>query len=131
MCRSLSSLLLSSLSPSHLNALLVAQFQKGVSRMRIGDRFHKTLQLLTNKTPISVIITCLKSTPFLESRSNRPFFESVPAMPMVHPLFTSRLRQQHQQCLSLLTSLVYERIMNGDGNTELFLLVSSLVLSDA
>ena len=131
MCHSLSSLLLSSLSPSYLNALLVAQFQKGVLRMRIGDRFHRTLQLLTNKTPISVIITCLKSTPFLESGSNRPFFESVSSMPMVHPFITSRLRQQHQQCVSLLTSLVYERVMNGDGNTELFLLVDSPVFCDA
>lgn len=121
--QSLSSLLHREYAPDALQ-LLTAQYEKALQRIKVGEKMNAALQLLTNRSSLSVLTTCLKSAPFLESQSDRPFAASLSSLRLVHPVIASRIHLQHQHCLSLLTSLVYDRIMNRNDGSELFLLVA-------
>ena len=121
--QSLSSLLHREYAPDALQ-LLTAQYEKALQRIKVGEKMNAALQLLTNRSSLSVLTTCLKSAPFLESQPDRPFAVSLSSLRLVHPVIASRIHLQHQHCLSLLTSLVYDRVMNRNDGSELFLLVA-------
>lgn len=111
--------------------LLTAQYEKALRRIQVGEKMNAALQLLTHRSSLSALTTCLKSAPFLESHADRPFAASLSSLRLVHPVIASRIHLQHQHCLSLLTSLVYDRIMNRADGSELFLLVAFIHSSHA
>lgn len=129
MTQSLSSLLQRDVTPEALS-LLSQQYKTALQRIHIGEKMNAALQLLTSHSSLSALLTCLKSTPFLEWHGDREFATSMSSFHLVHPTISAHIHLQHQHCLSLLTSLVYDRIMNHADGSSLFLLVLHALYSE-
>ena len=110
--------------------MLSQQYKTALQRIHIGEKMNATLQLLTSQSSLSALLTCLKSAPFLEWHGDLEFATSMSSFHLVHPNISAHIHLQHQHCLSLLTSLVYDRIMNHTDDSSLFLLVPYALYSE-
>ena len=93
---------------------------KAIQFIQLKEKEIEALQQFTSKTPISVLLTCLKpSYPF----SSTSYSINSQSYPLLNLSILSLITQQHHQQLFLYNTLLYEKICQKEGNEVLFLFV--------
>ena len=93
---------------------------KAIQFIQLKEKEIEALQQFTSKTPISVLLTCLKPSYPLSSNS---YSINSQSYPLLNLSILSLITQQHHQQLFLYNTLLYERICQKEGNEILFLFV--------
>lgn len=93
---------------------------KAIQFIQLKEKEIEALQQFTSKTPISVLLTCLKPSYPLSSTS---YSINSQSYPLLNLSILSLITQQHHQQLFLYNTLLYEKICQKEGNEILFLFV--------
>lgn len=103
MFQSLEEALNSSLSASEVLQTMKEQSQFAIEKLQIGETIRECVNELSEETPVSVILTCLKC---LKSHDSTP-------IPMICIELQNALREQQHHAISSLVHITYSMIMKG------------------
>lgn len=108
-----------------IHALLQQQAATALLTIRIQEKELACIQQFTEKTPISVLLACLKP---LESTSNEVYLPNPQVTPLLNTSIVSLLTQTFHQKILSFSDLIYQKRMNNE-SSELLLLYVFLFFS--
>ena len=117
---SIEQLLYTNETPESVQSLLQQQITNALYSIRIQEKELACIQQFTEKTPISVLITCLKPQ---ESDWSEVYLPNPQSFPLLNTSILSNLTQTlHQRILSF-SDLLYRKLMNHESSEILLLYV--------